>query len=78
MDIEAGAALIHIIEPVARTSHRPGVLGRLGCFGGLYQLAKEFYTDKFGNKVPFKDPVLVEGTDGVGTKLKVRFTKIFI
>lgn len=71
VDIEAGAALVKAIEPAARSSHRAGVLGRLGCFGGLYYLAKEKYVNSKGEKVPFKDPVLVEGTDGVGTKLKV-------
>lgn len=65
--------MVKAIEPAARSSHRKGVLGRLGCFGGLYSLAKESYINKAGQRVPFKDPILVEGTDGVGTKLKVNF-----
>jgi len=71
VDIEAGAALVKAIEPAARSSHRSGVLGRLGCYGGLYEVCKETYIDANGHKVRFEDPILVQGTDGVGTKLKV-------
>ncbi|XP_041979578.1 trifunctional purine biosynthetic protein adenosine-3 isoform X1 [Aricia agestis] len=62
VDIDAAANLVRIIEPIATATHRPGVLGRLGCYSGLFQLSA---MDKF------KDPVLVQGTDGVGTKVKI-------
>lgn len=63
VDIDAAAALVRAIEPAATSSHRAGVLGRLGCYGGLYHLAKM--------NPNMKDPILVQGTDGVGTKLKI-------
>lgn len=66
VDIDAAANLIRIIEPLATGTHRQGVLGRLGCFSGLFQLSAMDPT--------LKDPVLVQGTDGVGTKLKVAET----
>ncbi len=59
VDIDAADALIDKIKPMAASTHRPGVLGGLGGFGGLFAL--QGYTD----------PVLVSGTDGVGTKLLV-------
>jgi phosphoribosylformylglycinamidine cyclo-ligase len=60
VDIDAGAALVERIKPAARSTLRPGVLGGLGGFGGLFKLE-----DKW------RDPVLVSSTDGVGTKLKL-------
>ncbi|CAG4955900.1 unnamed protein product [Colias eurytheme] len=63
VDIDAAANLVRIIEPVATATHRRGVLGRLGCYSGLFQLS--------AMDSRFKDPVLVLGTDGVGTKLKI-------
>lgn len=57
VDIEAGDALVERIKPLARSTDRPGVLGGLGGFGGLFALGR------------YRDPVLVSGTDGVGTKL---------
>ncbi len=59
VDIEAGASLVERIKPDIARTHRPGVLGGLGGFGGLFELP----TDRY------KQPVLVSGTDGVGTKL---------
>jgi phosphoribosylformylglycinamidine cyclo-ligase len=59
VDIARGEALVERIKPGARASHRPGVLGGLGGFGGLFDLAA----------AGFRDPILVSGTDGVGTKL---------
>ena len=59
VDIEAGATLVERIKPDIARTHRPGVLGGLGGFGGLFELP----TDRY------KQPVLVSGTDGVGTKL---------
>jgi phosphoribosylformylglycinamidine cyclo-ligase len=59
VDIDAGDALVERIKPLARSTDRPGVLGGLGGFGGLFALGR------------YRDPVLVSGTDGVGTKLLV-------
>ncbi len=59
VDIEAGARLIEAIAPAAARTRRPGVMEGLGGFGALFDLKAAGYTD----------PVLVSGTDGVGTKL---------
>ncbi|MEW5791842.1 MAG: phosphoribosylformylglycinamidine cyclo-ligase [Pseudomonadota bacterium] len=59
VDIDAGNALVERIKPIARRTRRPGVLGGLGGFGGFFELPTERY----------RQPVLVSGTDGVGTKL---------
>ena len=61
VDIDAGDALVDHIKPLARSTDRAGVMGGLGGFGGLFDL----------KAAGFKDPILVSGTDGVGTKLKV-------
>ena len=61
VDIDAGDALIEEIKPLAKSTDRRGVMGGLGGFGGLFDL----------KAAGFKDPILVSGTDGVGTKLKV-------
>ncbi len=61
VDIDAGNELIKRIGPMVKKTFRPGVLTGLGGFGGLFELP----VDKF------REPVLVSGTDGVGTKLKV-------
>ncbi|XP_045536495.1 trifunctional purine biosynthetic protein adenosine-3 isoform X1 [Papilio machaon] len=66
VDIDAAATLVRQIEPLATATHRRGVLGRLGCYSGLFQLS--------AMDPRLKDPVLVQGTDGVGTKLKVAQT----
>lgn len=60
VDIDAGAELVERIKPLAATTSRPGV-GALGGFGGLFELPLNRY----------RNPVLVSGTDGVGTKLKL-------
>ena len=62
VDIDAGDALVENIKPFAKRTMRPEVLGSLGGFGALFELSKKF-----------KEPVLVSGTDGVGTKLKLAF-----
>jgi phosphoribosylformylglycinamidine cyclo-ligase len=61
VDIDAGNALVERIKPIVKRTHRSGVLGGLGGFGGLFELPLNQY----------KNPVLVSGTDGVGTKLRV-------
>ena len=58
VDIDAGNALVDRIKPLVAKATRPEVLGGLGGFGGLFHLGDRFH-----------DPVLVSGTDGVGTKL---------
>ncbi len=64
VDIEAGEALVDAIGPMAKRTRIPGVMGGLGGFGGLFAL-KDF--------AHYDDPVLVSGTDGVGTKLELAF-----
>lgn len=71
VDIEAGDLLVQRIKPLARGTNRPGVIDELGSFGGLFRLNDVKYKNKDGEEVNYKDPVLVQGTDGVGTKLKI-------
>jgi phosphoribosylformylglycinamidine cyclo-ligase len=61
VDIDAGNALVEKIKGSVASTKRPGVLGSIGGFGGLFELPLDRY----------KKPVLVSGTDGVGTKLKL-------
>lgn len=61
VDIDAGEALVERIKPLAAATFRPGVVTGLGGFGALFELPVERY----------RQPVLVSGTDGVGTKLKL-------
>jgi phosphoribosylformylglycinamidine cyclo-ligase len=61
VDINAGDDLVEAIRPLARSTARDGALSALGGFGGLFDLKEAGY----------RDPILVAGTDGVGTKLKV-------
>ena len=61
VDIDAGNTLIERIKPLVAKTRRPEVLAGLGGFGGLFALPREKYAE----------PVLVSGTDGVGTKLKL-------
>ncbi len=63
VDIDAGEELVRRIGPLAAATRRKGVLGGIGGFGGLFGLKETGYDD----------PVLVSGTDGVGTKLMVAF-----
>lgn len=60
VDIEAGRTFVDKIRGLVNDTHRPGVLGDLGGFGGLFELPSGY-----------RQPVLVSGTDGVGTKLKI-------
>ncbi|HHV48762.1 MAG TPA: phosphoribosylformylglycinamidine cyclo-ligase [Rhodocyclaceae bacterium] len=62
VDIDAGDALVDRIKPLAKKTLRDGVLGGIGGFGALFEVPKRY-----------KEPVLVSGTDGVGTKLKLAF-----
>jgi len=64
VDIDAGSRLVERIKPQVRKTFRPEVLGGLGGFGALFELPWERY----------RKPVLVSGTDGVGTKLKLAMT----
>lgn len=61
VDIDAGEALVDAIKPIAKSTLRPEVVGGLGGFGALFSLDMSKY----------KNPVLVSGTDGVGTKLRL-------
>ena len=61
VDIDAGNALVERIKPLVARTRRPEVLAGIGGFGGLFALPPDRY----------RDPVLVSGTDGVGTKLKL-------
>ncbi len=62
VDIDAGDALVERIKPLARKTMREGVLASIGGFGALFEVPKRY-----------REPVLVSGTDGVGTKLKLAF-----
>ncbi|MEY3671555.1 MAG: phosphoribosylformylglycinamidine cyclo-ligase [Pseudomonadota bacterium] len=62
VDIDAGDALVDRIKPMAARTMREGVLAGIGGFGALFEVPKRY-----------KEPVLVSGTDGVGTKLKLAF-----
>ena len=61
-DIDAGDALVEAIKPFARHTQRPEVLAGIGGFGALFEISKKY-----------REPVLVSGTDGVGTKLRLAF-----
>lgn len=63
VDIDAGNAFVKMIKPLVKATSRPEVIADIGGFGGLFSL----------NAAKYKNPVLVSGTDGVGTKLKLAF-----
>ena len=63
VDIDAGNSFVKMIKPLVKATRRPEVLADIGGFGGLFAL----------NTAKYRNPVLVSGTDGVGTKLKVAF-----
>ncbi|MBK6631066.1 MAG: phosphoribosylformylglycinamidine cyclo-ligase [Betaproteobacteria bacterium] len=62
VDIDAGDSLVERIKPFARRTLRPEVMAGIGGFGALFEISKKY-----------REPVLVSGTDGVGTKLKLAF-----
>jgi len=62
VDIDAGDALVDRIKPLAARTMREGVLSGIGGFGGLFEVPRRY-----------REPVLVSGTDGVGTKLRLAF-----
>ncbi len=62
VDIDAGDALVERIKPFARRTLRPEVLAGIGGFGALFEISRKY-----------REPVLVAGTDGVGTKLRLAF-----
>ncbi|MBX3586652.1 MAG: phosphoribosylformylglycinamidine cyclo-ligase [Ramlibacter sp.] len=62
VDIDAGDALVERIKPLAKKTMREGVLAGIGGFGALFEVPKRY-----------QEPVLVSGTDGVGTKLRLAF-----
>lgn len=63
VDIEEGDRLVELIKPLVRRTFRPEVMTDIGSFGALFKLDIKKY----------KEPVLISGTDGVGTKLKIAF-----
>jgi len=63
VDIDAGNTFVKMIKPLVKATSRPEVIADIGGFGGLFSL----------NASKYKNPVLVSGTDGVGTKLKLAF-----
>ena len=63
VDIDAGNRAVELMKESVRATYRPEVIGDLGGFGGLFAL----------NSGKYREPILVSGTDGVGTKLKLAF-----
>ena len=63
VDIDSGNQFVKLIKPLVKATYRPEVIADIGGFGGLFSL----------NASKYRNPVLVSGTDGVGTKLKVAF-----
>ena len=64
VNITRANTLVENIKTIAKQTRRPGVIGNIGSFGGLFEIPMH----------RFKHPILVSGTDGVGTKLKLALT----
>ena len=63
VQLEAGYESVRLIKKHIARTNRPGMMGNIGSFGGMFDLAS----------LGYKEPILVSGTDGVGTKLKLAF-----
>lgn len=63
VNLEAGYEVVSRIKKHVASTNRPGVMGNIGAFGGMFDLAS----------LGYREPILVSGTDGVGTKLKIAF-----
>ena len=63
VDVDAGNRAVKLMKQHVQSTFQPGVLGKFGGFGGFFRLDVEKY----------QEPILVSGTDGVGTKLKIAF-----
>ena len=63
VNLEAGYEVVRRIKSHVKSTNRSGVMGNIGAFGGMFDLAS----------LGYKEPILVSGTDGVGTKLKIAF-----
>jgi len=63
VNLEAGYEVVSRIKKHVASTNRPGVMGNIGAFGGMFDIAS----------LGYKEPILVSGTDGVGTKLKIAF-----
>ena len=64
VDVERGYKAVNLMKKYVKSTYTPGVIGNIGSFGGLFELT---------DIKKYKNPVLVSGTDGVGTKLQLAF-----